>query len=457
MTGRYWIRPDGSFAYISPSCHAVTGYDAAAFTSRPALLADIIVDEDREKWTAHRRDAGASPSGPLEFRIRTATGEIRWLGHVCTPVVGEDGANLGTRGSNRDITARKQSEEDLRRSSDEIRQLRDQLETDNTYLRERLRLDNGIEGILATSEVMRYVITKVQQVGPTPSTVLLQGETGVGKSLVAQAIHNASPRRARPLVTLDCAALPATLIESELFGHEKGAFTGAHTQRRGRFEIADHGTLFLDEIGELPLELQGKLLRAVQDGQFERVGGNVTLRTDVRLIAATNRRLDDEVRAGRFRPDLWYRLNVFPITVPPLRQRPEDIPLLVTHFIEKHCAKLHRPPLKVSVATMKTLQERPWTGNVRELENVVERAVISSPGPRFELGDDVAAREPPPAVEPAAREPQQTLARLERDHIVATLERVAWRVGGEGGAAEILGLNASTLRSRIRKHGIRRP
>ena len=228
---------------------------------------------------------------------------------------------------------------------------------------------------------MRYVLSKVQQVAPTSSTVLLLGETGVGKSLIAQAIHDTSPRRARPLVTLNCAALPATLIESELFGHEKGAFTGAHAQRRGRFEIADASTLFLDEIGELPLDLQSKLLRAIQDGEFERVGGNVTLKTDVRLVAATNRRLDEDVRAGRFRQDLWYRLNVFPITVPPLRQRPEDIPLLVTVFVEKHCRKQGKPVLQVSKAAMKALQGREWAGNVRELENVVERAVISSPGP----------------------------------------------------------------------------
>ena len=400
----YWTRPDGSFAYVSPSCLAITGYDAAAFTSRPALLTDIIVDEDRAGWTAHRHVADASTAPVrLEFRIRTAAGETRWIDHVCSPVVGDDGANLGVRGSNRDVTARKQSEEDLRRAFEEIRQLRDRLEADNTYMREQLQLEGGIEGLLATSDVMRYVVSKVQQVAPTSSTVLLQGETGVGKGLVAQAIHDASPRRARPLVTLNCAALPPSLIESELFGHEKGAFTGAHTQRRGRFEIADHSTLFLDEIGELPLDLQAKLLRAVQDGEFERVGGNVTLKTDVRLIAATNRKLDDEVRAGRFRADLWYRLNVFPITVPPLRQRPEDIPLLVTHFVEKHCRNLARPVLTVSKATMKTLQARDWPGNVRELENVVERAVISSRGGMLEIGD--ALPEPAPRLAPDASAP----------------------------------------------------
>ncbi len=454
----YWTRPDGSFVYISPSCLRVTGHEAPAFISRPALLTDIIVEDDRAKWAAHRQQAAETPApSALEFRIRTAGGEVRWIDHVCSPVTGEDGHDLGTRGSNRDITARKQSEEDLRRAIEEIGQLRDRLEVDNTYLREQLQPESSIGGLIGTSDVMKYVTSKVQQVAPTSSTALLLGETGVGKGLIAHAIHNLSPRRARPLVTLNCAALPPALIESELFGHEKGAFTGAHTRRTGRFEIADAGTLFLDEIAELPLDLQPKLLRAVQDGEFERVGGNVTLRTDVRLIAATNRKLDDEVRAGRFRQDLWYRLNVFPITVPPLRQRPEDIPLLVSHFIEKHCRKLGRPVLQLSRATMKALQARDWPGNVRELENVVERAVISSRGGTFEVGDDIMTGTDTMPVESGAAQGRRTLAQLERDHIVAALDHLDWRIEGEEGAAEVLGINPSTLRSRMRKHGIQRP
>ena len=261
-------------------------------------------------------------------------------------------------------------------------------------MREQLHPE-GIEGILGTSDAMRYVTSRVQQVAPTASTVLLLGETGVGKSLLAQAIHDLSPRRARPLVTLNCAALPPSLVESELFGHEKGAFTGAQARRLGRFEIADGATLFLDEVAELPLDLQAKLLRAVQDGTFERLGSSVTLKTDVRLIAATNRKLDDEVRAGRFRQDLLYRLNVFPITVPPLRQRPDDIPSLVGHLVQKHCRKLGVAEPSISKATMKALQAREWPGNIRELENVVERALISSRGTRFEVGAEPASRRPP--------------------------------------------------------------
>jgi transcriptional regulator with GAF, ATPase, and Fis domain len=324
-------------------------------------------------------------------------------------------------------------------------------------MREQLQPEHAIEGILGSSDAMRYVTSRLQQVAPTASAVLLLGETGVGKSLLAQAIHDLSPRRARPLVTLNCAALPPALIESELFGHEKGAFTGALTMRRGRFEIADGGTLFLDEVAELPLDLQGKLLRAVQDGMFERVGSSVTRKTDVRLVAATNRKLDEEVRAGRFRQDLLYRLNVFPITVPPLRQRPDDIPPLVGHFLQKHCRKLGVPVPQVSRATMKALQARDWPGNIRELENIVERALISSRGARFDLSDET------PPTGSAGHDVQhapggaRTLAQLERDHIVATLERLQWRVEGPGGAAAVLGINASTLRSRMQKHGIRRP
>jgi transcriptional regulator with GAF, ATPase, and Fis domain len=399
---------------------------------------------------------GLPAPSSLQFRIRTRDGEIRWIEHVCSGVTGPDGSDQGRRASNRDITERKQAEEDLRRALRENEELRDRLEIDISYMREQLHPE-GIEGILGTSDAMRYVTSRVQQVAPTASTVLLLGETGVGKSLLAQAIHDLSPRRARPLVTLNCAALPPALVESELFGHEKGAFTGAQARRLGRFEIADGGTLFLDEVAELPLDLQAKLLRAVQDGTFERLGSSVTLKTDVRLIAATNRKLDDEVRAGRFRQDLLYRLNVFPITVPPLRQRPDDIPPLVGHLVQKHCRKLGVAEPPISKATMKALQAREWPGNIRELENVVERALISSRGTRFEIGDEpvLAAAAGPDDRDPSGR--ARTLAQLERDHVVATLERLQWRIEGPGGAADVLGINASTLRSRMRKHGIRRP
>jgi PAS domain S-box-containing protein len=463
----YWRRPDGSFAYVSPSCRRTTGYEAAEFERRPSLLDELVVEEDRARWKEHDEEAqGVGGSSQLEFRIRTAGGQVRWVDHVCSRVTGEDGVFLGVRGSNRDVTEKKESEEQLRTALAEVQRLRERLEADNTYLREQV--EPSFEGIIGGSDVLRYVLSRVQQVAPTTSTVLLQGETGVGKELVAHAIHNLSPRQARPLVKLNCAALAPSLIESELFGHEKGAFTGAIAQRKGRFEIADGSTLFLDEIGELPLELQAKLLRVIQDGELERVGGTTTLKTDVRLVAATNRRLDEEVKAGRFREDLWYRLNVFPITMPPLRQRREDIPQLVQHFVEKHCRKLGRPVLQISQGTMQDLQAHDWPGNVRELEAVVERAVITSTGPVLRVGSDreaggspVPAAPQPPArpgpSEPADTGSAKTLTAFERDHIVATLERTYWRLEGESGAAALLGMNPSTLRSRMRKHGIRRP
>jgi len=456
----YWGRPDETFAYVSPSCFRITGYAAGDFYRRPALINEIVAPEDRARWAEHSRLSLSQtrPAPPVEIRIVRADGEVRWIDHACTPVTGEDGQFLGLRGSNRDITDKKRSEEALRQALAEIGRLRERLEADNTYLREQVEPEPGFEGIVGRSDALRYVLAKVQQVAPAAATVLLQGETGVGKDLFAHAIHSLSPRRARPLVKLNCAALPPSLVESELFGHEKGAFTGAVEQRKGRFEIADGSTLFLDEVGELPLELQAKLLRVIQDGQFERVGGTATLKVDVRLVAATNRRLDEEVKAGRFRQDLWYRLNVFPITVPPLRQRPEDIPLLTRHFVEKHCRRMGRAPLEVSLATLNDLQAQEWPGNVRELESVVERAVITSSGPVLRLVDVGERRRAEGGPEPAARAGAggKTLEENEREHILATLERTAWRVQGEGGAAARLGINPSTLRSRMLKLGIGR-
>ncbi len=464
----YWIAPDGTFVYVSPSCLNLTGYDATEFMNRPALVNDVIVEEDRGIWADFQRRA-TNAEAPLRCRtrLRTKAGEIKWVDVVLTGVVTRDGGSLGIRGSARDITAEMGTEAQLHRTLRELRaaldengRLRDRLEADNAYLREELERGADLDGILGTSDAMQHVVSRVQQVAETSSTVMLLGETGVGKSQLARAIHNISPRRAKPFVTLNCAALPPSLVESELFGHEKGAFTGAHVRRVGHFEAANGGTLFLDEIGDLPLELQGKLLRAVQDGEFERIGSSVLLKTDVRLLVATNQRLEEEVRAGRFRQDLWYRLNVFPITVPPLRQRPEDVPLLVKHFVDKHSHKLGRPVREVSRATIKALQRHSWPGNVRELENVVERAVILGRGSRLEIrSDDPFAKDlilaDPASIVHASTE-RTTLRDAEREMIAATLERLGWRVAGPGGAAEVLGINASTLRSRMRKLGLSR-
>ena len=450
----YWVKPDGNLEYVSPSCETISGYAPQAFYDDPPLTTTIVAKEDRARWSEHL-ELGRRTAGPhaLQFRITTRSGDTRWIEHLCARVTSPDGRDLGRRVANRDITQRKHEEELLREALAENQHLRDQLEVDNAYMREQLQPE-GVEGIVAESDAMRYVVVKVHQVAPTASTVLLQGETGVGKSLIAAAIHELSDRSRRPLVTLNCAALPPNLIESELFGHERGAFTGAHSRRLGRFEVADGGTLFLDEVGDLPLELQGKLLRAVQDGEFERVGSNVTLKTNVRLIAATNRRLENDVAAGRFRQDLLYRLNVFPITIPPLRQRREDIPALVAHLLVSRCRALGMPAPTVSKAAMNALQARAWPGNVRELENVIERGLIVGRATgRLEVEAE-AERQP---VGDMSSYRQRTLEQVERDHIVETLERLQWRIEGEAAAAATLWLNASTLRGRMRKLGITRP
>jgi len=283
------------------------------------------------------------------------------------------------------------------------------------------------------------------------TTVLILGETGTGKELIAAAIHDMSPRKERPLITVNCAALPANLIESELFGREKGAFTGADTLQVGRFEVAHGSTLCLDEIGELPLEVQAKLLRAIQHNEFERLGSSRTIKVDVRIVATTNRNLEEEVRKGRFRQDLYYRLNVFPITVPPLRQRKEDIPLLVQVFIERYSRKLGKQITSIQKETMKTLQDYPWPGNIRELESIIERAVILCPGPVLQLADKLEI--PSPSLSSAVR----TLEETERNQILKTLSETRWRIEGKDGAAAILGLHPSTLRAKMHKLKIIRP
>jgi DNA-binding NtrC family response regulator len=321
-----------------------------------------------------------------------------------------------------------------------------------SYLVEEIRSDRCMVG---DSPALGRVLELIGQVAPADSTVLIQGETGTGKELVARAIHDRSPRRHRPLVKINCAALPRELVESELFGHEKGAFTGAAQQRRGRFEIADGGTLFLDEIGELPLEAQAKLLRVLQEREFERVGGTQMLRVDVRIIAATNRDLHAQVAASRFRSDLYYRLNVFPIVLPPLRERREDIPLLVERFAAIAARKVGRPLTAISPGFLERARSYVWPGNIRELENVVERSLLMSRDGTLEA-HHIAFETGAPG-EPAGTPPHgATLEDFERAYIRSVLDRSGWKIEGERGAAATLGLNPSTLRGRMRKLGIRK-
>jgi formate hydrogenlyase transcriptional activator len=346
---------------------------------------------------------------------------------------------------------------------EEVRQLRDRLGAENVYLQEEIQREHNFAEIVGRSPALSKVLSLVETVAPTPSTVLVLGETGTGKELVARAIHDRSPRRERPLVKVNCSAISAGLVESELFGHVRGAFTGAVDARTGRFEIADGGTIFLDEIGDLPAETQVKLLRVLQEREFEPVGSSRSRRVDVRVIAATNRDLEREVAAGRFRSDLYFRLNVFPIAMPPLREREDDIALLAYFFADRFGREFGKRIERISAESVERLLAYAWPGNVRELSNVVERAVVLSSGPVLEVAPELLGA---PAAEPArsAAEPApvaasagQTLEEMERRHILETLEGASWVIEGERGAAARLGLSASTLRSRMKKLGLRRP
>jgi formate hydrogenlyase transcriptional activator len=343
----------------------------------------------------------------------------------------------------------------------EVSDLKNKLARENLYLEDEIRSELKFEEIVGKSEALRRVLQQVETVAPTDSTVLIYGETGTGKELVARALHNLSARRANSFVKLNCAAIPTGLLESELFGHERGAFTGAISQRVGRFELAHHGTMFLDEIGEVPLELQPKLLRVLQEREFERLGSARTLRTDARLIAATNRDLEELVNEQKFRSDLYYRLNVFPIRVPALRERPEDIPLLVRHFVQQFSRRLSKTIDTIPSETMTTLVKYPWPGNIRELQNVIERAAILTAGPVLKVAtEDLRARTnnavmPSRAPSRPSRNMRSILDDAERRQILAALEQANWTIAGPNGAAALLDTKRSTLQSRIKKLGIR--
>lgn len=406
-------------------------------------------------------------------------GDIHTL--VCLPIKGQSAvAGVLTLGSRRqeaftadDMTFLAQIARQVAiaienaRTFTEVSELKDKLTQEKLYLEDEIRNELKFEEIVGRSESLRRVLEQVETVAPTDSTVLIYGETGSGKELIARAVHNLSARKANAFVKLNCAAIPTGLLESELFGHEKGAFTGAISQRIGRFELANHGTMFLDEIGEIPLELQPKLLRVLQEREFERLGSTRTLRTDARLIAATNRNLEDLVAEQKFRSDLYYRLNVFPVRVPSLRERAEDIPLLVRHFVQQFSRRLGKTIDAIDSEAMSALVRYPWPGNIRELQNVIERAVILSGGPVLQVrSEDLRPQNQPPAAAPIAangdgmaaasgRNIREALEEAERQQILAALEKASWVVSGPEGAAARLGMKRSTLQSRMQKLGIR--
>ncbi len=375
--------------------------------------------------------------------------------YVSTPIRHPADGLVGAVVTFRDVTERKAAEEALQNTMAELAALKDRLAEENAYLHEEVYLNLRFEEIIGASSQLRQVLHKIEQVAPTPTTVLILGETGTGKELFARAIHHLSDREDRPLVKVNCAALPAGIVESELFGHEKGAFTGAASKRTGRFALADGGTIFLDEVGDLPMDVQAKLLRVLQEGEFEPVGGDKTMKVDVRVIAATNRDLQEATRAGDFRTDLYYRLAVFPVTVPPLRERKDDIPELVKLFVSRFGKSIGKHVTVIPHDVMVALQNHAWPGNIRELQNVVERLVILAEDTTLRLDDTFDGARPGPIDDgsPAS----EALEDVEREHILGVLGKVGWRVAGEDSAASRLKMNPSTLRSRMAKLGIERP
>jgi len=360
----------------------------------------------------------------------------------------------------RDVTEQHRLEAELAKAFDEIKRLKDQLEAENIYLRDEIKLKEGFGEIIGASDVIKSTIHKIRQVAPSKTTVLFAGETGTGKGIFARFLHRESDRRDRPFVNVNCASLPANLIESELFGREKGAYTGSTARQIGRFELANNGTIFLDEIGEVPMELQAKLLKVLEEEELERIGSPRPIKIDVRIIAATNRDLQEEIKKGRFRQDLYFRLNIFPINIPPLRDRKGDIPLLVKAFVTKFSKSHNRDIKRIPAKIMESLKNYAWPGNVRELINVMERAVIVSEGSELQLAEKIDAIPLDSSIrgdESFSTGSGETLADAQREHILKALQQTGWRIEGPRGAAQILDLQPNTLRARMKKLGIKRP
>ncbi len=419
-------------------------------TQQPLILADVAEETRWPRFLEQVRPSGGR--SVCELPLTTSRRRLGTLVLVSKQLTAYDAADVGflQHVANQVALAVENA-----LAFQEIEALKDQLSQEKAYLEEEARTEHNFGEIIGESLTLRRVLKQVETVACTGSTVLIGGETGTGKELIARALHDLSPRRERTFVKLNCAAIPTGLLESELFGHEKGAFTGAISQKMGRFELAHQGTLFLDEVGDIPPELQPKLLRVLQEQEFERLGSTRTIRVDVRLVAATNRDLARMVADGRYREDLYYRLNVFPLVLPPLRERPEDIPRLVRHFTQRFARRMGRRIETIPTAVMETLARYRWPGNVRELQNVIERAVILSPGPTLQIPlGDLPPAEP---LAPAPTTAGATLAAAEREHILGALRETDWVLGGPKGAAARLGMKRSTLQWKMKKLGLSRP
>lgn len=465
--GIYGVDAQGITIFVNPAAERMLGWKSDELVGREMHAAVHHAHPDGSRYDHHECPIYAAFRDGAVHRIDD---EVFWrkdgtpffVEYTSTPIC-DGGRLLGAVVVFRDVSQRRESEECLRNALAEVETLRERLERENAYLKEEIRLDTRHRGIVGTSRAIQETLRQVDLVASTSATVLVTGESGTGKELIARAVHDASPRRERPLIRVNCAAVPRELFESEFFGHVRGAFTGALRDRVGRFELADGGTLLLDEVGEIPFDLQGKLLRVLQERQFERVGEERPRTVDVRIIAATNRNLQTEVAQGRFREDLYFRLNVFPIAVAPLRERVEDIPLIASHLVSEVGRRLNRPALRLTKGDADYLQQYDWPGNVRELENVIERAAILSANGRLQFDlpvkltcQSVFSSGIDQATEQRLRSESDRRAAA-RAEIEAALLKSGQRVFGAGGAAELLGLKPTTLLSRIKALKIERP
>jgi PAS domain S-box-containing protein len=452
---------NGLIATVTDHWIAKLGYSREEVLGRP--ITDFMSAADQQKYADGRLQALIAEGDFNNLERQMVTKDRRVIDLVMSAISHRDKHGKVDRMlvASKDVTDRNRTEAELRRALAENARLREELEQERDYLREEVNVAMNFGRIVGKSQALRRMLKRVEAVAETPASVLVQGESGVGKELIARAIHAQSPRADGPLVKVNCASIPKELFESEFFGHVKGAFTGAHRDRVGRFQLADGGTIFLDEIGEIPLELQGKLLRVLQESEFERVGDDITRSVDVRVIAATNRNLEQLIVDGKFREDHFYRLSVFPVDVPPLRERGEDIVQLAQHFLEQTCHDFGRDVLKLTRAHAANLKAYGWPGNIRELKNVIERAVILSPGNVLRLDLSMPGlKAPDKAVAAAPADDIYTdkqMREFQKANLLRALQQTNWKVSGKGGAAELLGVRPTTLADRIRTHSIKRP
>jgi PAS domain S-box-containing protein len=467
--GVYGLDTQGKTTFVNEAATRILGWHAEDVLGLP--LHDIH-HHSHENGSPYLREDCPIYKAIHDGQVHQVDHEVFWrtdgssipVEYTSTPII-EDGKINGAVVVFRDISERREIERQREEAWQEIVRLKERLEQERDYLRDEINVKANFGEIIGDSQALKRTLSQIEAVAATSASVLVNGESGVGKEMVARAIHLHSPRADKPLVKVNCASIPAELFESEFFGHVKGAFTGAHKDRAGRMELANGGTLFLDEIGEIPLEQQGKLLRALQENEFERVGDEKTLRVDVRVVAATNRELRAAVEAGTFRQDLFYRLSVFPIEVPPLRQRLDDIAPLALHFLDLSCTELGRERLPLEQFHVECLKRHDWPGNIRELKNVIERAVILSRDGQFRLDLAMPEDENGLPLASAVTGPPETegwlteaeLRKREKNNMITVLEKTGWRISGAGGAAELLGLKPSTLAYRMKIFGVFKP